>query len=68
MGVRWLRPRPTRATGWALVFIAAVAVMLNLVMEFNNRHLLPGGHTPIYLLAGTAVGVLGLFVLGSEKV
>ena len=60
--------RTETATGRALVFIAAVAVMLNLAMEFTDRHLLPGGRTPIYLLGGTAVGVLGLFVLGSENI
>ena len=57
-------PRPTPLTGWAIVMLSSVIMVLSLV-EFGDVHLLPGAHTPLWLVAGIAGLVGGSMLIGS---
>lgn len=63
---RKLRYRPPwhRGVGLALVIGGLVLVAVNVVTEFTARHLLPGGHSPLYLLLGLAVAASSLWWFG----
>lgn len=67
-GVAQLRifPRPARLMGWAIVMLGGVVVVVNLVMEFSDLRLLPGGHSPLWLVAGVAGLLGGAMLIGSR--
>lgn len=60
-------PGPTPLTGWAIVMLSSAVVVLNLIMEFSDLHLLPGGHSQMWLAAGV-IGLLGgAMLIGSKN-
>lgn len=60
-------PRPTPLTGWAIVMLSGAVVVLNLVMEFSDLHLLPGGHSQLWFAAGVTGLLGGVMLIGSAK-
>lgn len=60
-----IRPLPMRVTGWAVFSVGILTVVLNLAMDVvNNDELLPGGHSPWYLVGGIFLAAAGLFWTG----
>lgn len=57
-------PRPTPLTGWAINILSSAIMVLSLV-ELGGGHLLPGGHTPLWLVAGVAGVLGGAMLIGS---
>ncbi len=57
-------PRPTPQTGWATVIPSSAIMVLSLV-EIGGGHLLSGGHTPLWLVAGVAGVPGGAMLIGS---
>lgn len=59
-------PRPTPLTGWAIIMLGSAIMVLNLV-KLGELHLLPGGHTPLWLAAGVAGLLGGSMLIGSTN-
>ncbi|HJT05257.1 MAG TPA: hypothetical protein VJ757_16770 [Pseudonocardiaceae bacterium] len=59
-------PRPTPLTGWAMIMLSSMIMVLDLV-ELGDAHLLPGGHTPLWLVAGVAGLLGGSMLIGSTR-
>lgn len=60
-------PQPLEVTGWVIVLFSCVVIVLTLVMEVNYYYLLPGAHSPLWLVPG-ALGLLGgAMLIGSTR-
>lgn len=57
-------PRPTKATGWGLIFMGVLIAALNLAMDFTDKDLLPGGHSPLYFGAAVVIVLVGAIIAG----
>jgi hypothetical protein len=64
-GRRRARFRPTwhKVVGWSLIGLGVAVIVVNEV-DVVDLELLPGGHSPAYLLLGLVVAVAGSWWLG----
>jgi hypothetical protein len=58
------RPRRHRWTGQFLTAAGLLIVLLNLLTQFTRARLLPGGHSPFYLILGVVVACSSLWWFG----
>lgn len=60
-----IRPLPMRVTGWAVLSLGLLIATANIAMDIvDNDELLPGGHSPAYLLGGLIMAAAGLWWTG----
>ncbi len=57
------RPAWHKVVGWSLVGLGVAVIVVNEV-DVVDLELLPGGHSPAYLLLGLVVAVAGSWWLG----
>lgn len=57
-------PWPTRLIGWLLALLGVIVVVLNLIAGASNVHLLPAGHSPLWLAGGVVVVLAGMILIG----
>jgi hypothetical protein len=53
-----------RAVGFAALIVGLGVVTANLMTEFTETKLLPGGHSPLYLVAGVAIASYSMWWFG----
>jgi len=60
-----IRPLPMRITGWAVFAVGILVSIVNISMDIiDNDELLPGGHSPAYLVGGLVMAGAGLWWTG----
>lgn len=58
------RPPWHRAAGFVFLPLGLAIIILNIVTEFTALELLPGGHSPLYLILGITVSGSSLWWFG----
>jgi hypothetical protein len=58
------RPAWHRWIGWLVTALGLLTIVLNLLTQFTQTRMLPGGHSPFYLILGIAVAVSSLWWFG----
>jgi hypothetical protein len=59
-----MRSRVEKVAGALLITVGLVVVLTNYAEEIIDRHLLPGGHSPLYLLLGVLLAAYGTWSTG----
>ncbi|MEV6110590.1 hypothetical protein AB0M28_38710 [Streptomyces sp. NPDC051940] len=59
------RSVPSRAVGWSLFWLCVITLVANWIEEFTDAvTVLPGGHSPFYLVGGITGAGAGLWFAG----